>query len=95
MSDGIEQLASLFLVLYLILCSQWSASGKPLSTAGDAAEANNDFLTFLLLNQEHGVNNDRSQLIQSVHHSKQKKCMWPRQKDRSTHGKKERREKFF
>ena len=28
-SDGIEQPASLFLVLYSILSQQWSASGKP------------------------------------------------------------------
>ena len=38
-SGGIEQLASLFLVLYSILCLLWSASGKPWSATDDAAEA--------------------------------------------------------
>ena len=38
------------------------------------------FLTFLLLNQEHSVNNKRSQSIQSVRHSKQTPHMWPHQK---------------
>ena len=42
-SDGIEQLASLFLVLYSIICMQWSASGKPWSATDDAAEVTNDF----------------------------------------------------
>ena len=35
------------------------------------------FLTFLLHNQEHGVNNERSQLMQSVRHSKWTHRMWP------------------
>ena len=77
-SDGIEQPASLFLVLYWLLCPQWSAFGKPRSVTDDAAEATDDFLflfvcLFLylfLLNQEHGVNNERPQSIQSVRHSK-------------------------
>ena len=43
-SDGIEQTASLFLVLYSILCSQWSAFGKPWSATYNAAEAIDDFL---------------------------------------------------
>ena len=53
--------------------------------------------TFFLLNQEHGVNNKRSQSIQSVCHSKRTHRMWPRQKDRSTRGEKgeKKREKFF
>ena len=42
------------------------------------------FFTFLLLNQEHGVNKERSQSIQSVRHSKRTHRMWPRRKDRST-----------
>ena len=46
------------------------------------------FFTFLL-NQEHGVNNERSQSIQSVSHSKRTHRMWPRQKDFSTRRKKE------
>ena len=41
------------------------------------------FFTFLLLNQEHGLNNERSQSIQSVLHSKRTHRMWPRQKDPS------------
>ena len=48
---------------------------------------------FLLLNQEHGVNNERSQSIQSVRHSKRTHRMWPRQKDRSTRKKEEEEEK--
>ena len=52
------------------------------------------FFTVLLLNQEHGGNNERSQSIQSVLHSKRTHCMWPRQKDRSTR-KKRRRKKVF
>ena len=82
-SDGIEQPASLFLVLYSILCPQWSASGKPWSATDDEAEATDDFLTFIL-NQEHGINNERLQLIfPSVRHSKRTHHMWPHQKDRS------------
>ena len=46
-SDGIEKMASLFLVLYSILCSQWSASGKPWSATDDAAEATDDFVFVL------------------------------------------------
>ena len=42
-SDGIEQLSSLFMVLYSTLCSQLSASGKPRSATDDAAEATDDF----------------------------------------------------
>ena len=94
-SDGIEQLASLFLVLYSILCSQWPASGKPWSATDDAAEVTEDFFTFLLLNQEHGVNNERSQSIQSVIHSKLTHLMWPSQKDRSMRKEKRRRKKVF
>ena len=45
--------------------------------------------TFLLLNQEHDVNNERWQSIQSVRHSKRTHRMWPRQKDRSTRKKEE------
>ena len=96
--DGIEQLASLFLVLYSILCSQWSASGKPWTATDDAAEATDDFFfffTFLLLNQEHGVNNERSQSIQSVRHSRWTHRMWPRQKDRSTRKKRRRKKEVF
>ena len=36
----------------------------------------------LLLNQEHDVNNEHSQLIQSVRHSKLTHRMWTHQKDR-------------
>ena len=43
---GIEQLASLFLVLYSIFCSQWSASGKPWSATDEAAEATDDFFYY-------------------------------------------------
>ena len=45
-SDGIEQSASLFLVLYLILYLQWSASGKPWSATDDVEEANDNKKTF-------------------------------------------------
>ena len=48
-SDGIEQLASLFLVLYSILCPQWSASSKPWRATDDAAETTDDFLHFFFL----------------------------------------------
>ena len=48
-SDGIEQPASIFLVLYSILYPQWSASGKPWSATDDAAEATNNFLHFFLI----------------------------------------------
>ena len=51
------------------------------------------FFTFLHLNQEHGVNNERSQSIQSVRHSKRTHRMWPRQKDRSTQKKKKKKKK--
>ena len=50
------------------------------------------FYILLLLNQEHGVNNERSQSIHSVSHSKRTHRMWLHQKDRRT-GKKERKEK--
>ena len=46
-SDGIEQPASLFLVLYSILYPQWSASGKPWSATDDAAEAT-DIIIFYI-----------------------------------------------
>ena len=86
-SDGTEKLASLFLVLYSILCSQWSVSGTPWSATDDAAEATDVFccfftFKFLLLNQIHGVNNERSQSIQSVRHSKRQVRMWKRKKER-------------
>ena len=51
-SDGIEQPASLFLVLYSILCPLWSAFGKPWSATDCRGYWR--FFTFLLLNQEHG-----------------------------------------
>ena len=89
-SDGIEQPASLFLVLYSSFCPHWSASGKPWSTTDDAAEATDDFFTFLP-NQEHGVNNERSQSIQSARHSKRTHHMWLHHKDRGTRKQKERR----
>ena len=53
------------------------------------------YFTFLLLNQEHGVNNECSQSIQSVRHSKRTLRMWPRQKDRSTWEKKEKKKEVF
>ena len=46
-SDGIEQPASLFLVMYSILYPQWSASGKPWSATDDAAEAT-DIIIFYI-----------------------------------------------
>ena len=93
-SVGIQQLASLFLVLYSILCLQWSASGEPWSATDDAAEATDDFFkTFLLLNQEHSVNNERYQSIQSVRHSKRTHRMWPHQKDRSTRKRRKKKKK--
>ena len=48
-SDGIEQLTSLFLVLYSILCMQWSASSKPWSATDDAAEVTDNFFNFFFL----------------------------------------------
>ena len=48
-SDGMEQPASLFLVLYSILCPQWSAFGKPWRATDDAAEDTDDFLHFFFL----------------------------------------------
>ena len=80
-SDGIEQPASLFLVLYSVFCPQWSASGKP----WQCSSGYQWLFTFLLLNQECGVNNECSQSIQSVCHSKQTHRMWPlsHQKDHS------------
>ena len=84
-SDGIERLASLFLILYSILCWQWSASGKPWSATDDAAESTDTilfilFLHFYFLIQEHGVNNERSQSIQSVRHSKRTAACGPAKK---------------
>ena len=61
-SDGTEQLVSLFLVLYSI------CSDLLLVSHDDAADSTDDYFTFLRLNQEHGVNNERSQPIQSVRH---------------------------
>ena len=52
------------------------------------------FFTFLLLNQEHGINNECSQSIQPVRHSKWTHRVWPRQKDRSTR-KKKKKEMFL
>ena len=86
-SDGMEQPASLFLVLYSILCPQWSVSvsHEELLTMQQKLPMILFLLlfvfTFHLLNQEHGVNNERSQSIQSVRHSKQTHRMWPCQKD--------------
>ena len=48
-SDGIEQPASLFLVLYSILSQQWSASGKTRRATDDVAEATDNFLHFFLI----------------------------------------------
>ena len=48
-SGGIEQPASLFLILYSIRSQQWSASGKPWSATDDAAEATDNFLHFFLI----------------------------------------------
>ena len=48
-SDGIEQPASIFLVLYSILYPQCSASGKPWSATDDAAEATDNYLHFFLI----------------------------------------------
>ena len=55
-------------------------SGKPWNATADAAEATDDFFTFLLLNQERGVSNERLQSIQSVRHSKRTHRMWRHQK---------------
>ena len=79
-SDGIAQPASLFLVLYS------SARSDLVSHEALPTMQHDDFFTFLLLNQEHGVNNERSQSIQSVHHSK-----LTHRKDRSARKKKEKR----
>ena len=46
---------------------------------------------FLLLNLEHGVNNECSQSIQSVRHTKRTHHMWPHQKDRSMRKRKEKK----
>ena len=43
--------------------------------------------TFLLLNQEHSLNNKCSQSVQSIHHSKWSHRMWPYQKDCRTQNK--------
>ena len=52
------------------------------------------FFYKLLLNQD-GVNNERSQSIQSVRHSKRTHRMRPRQKDRSTQKKEKKKEVFL
>ena len=66
-SDGIEQPASLFLVLYSIFCPHWSASGKPWSTTDDAAEATDDFfLHFFLIKSTVWIMNARSRFRQSA-----------------------------
>ena len=75
-SDGTAQAASLFLFLYSILCPQWSASKRYRRCSRGCRW----LFTFLLCNQEHGVNNERSQSIQSVLHSKRTHRMWPHQK---------------
>ena len=53
------------------------------------------FLTFLLLIQEHGVNNERLLLIQSVRHSKRTHSMWSHPKDCSARKNKEENKKQF
>ena len=69
-------------------------SGKPWSARSDAAEAysyTDDFLHFFFLIKNTvtiSVNNECSQWIQSVRHSKRTRCMWPHRKDRSTQKKK-------
>ena len=88
-SDGTAQPASLFLVLYLILCPQWSASKRYRRCSRGCRW----LFTFLLCNQEHGVNNERSQSIQSVLHSKRTHRMWSHQKDRSKPKKKKRKKR--
>ena len=49
----------------------------------------------LLLNQEHGINNERSQSIQSVRHSRRTHRMWPHQKDRNAREKRRRKKAFL
>ena len=99
-SDGIEQPASIFLVLCSILCPQWSAFGKPWSVTAETMQQRLPFfvlfcfLTFLL-NQEHGVHNEGSKSIQSVRHSKLTCRMWHHQKDRSARKKQKQQQKFF
>ena len=80
-------------LLSTIRCEWWNRA----SATDDAAEATDDFFifTFLLLNQEHSVNNECSQSIQSVRHSKQTHHMWPRQKDHSMWKEKRRKRKVF
>ena len=51
--------------------------------------------TFLLLNQERGVHNERSQSIQTVRHSKRTHHMWPHQKDLSTRKEKKKKPEVF
>ena len=41
------------------------------------------FLFIILINQEHGVNNERLQSIQSIRHSKRTHRMLPTHEDRS------------
>ena len=71
-------------LLSTIRCEWWNRA----SATDDAAEATNDLFTFLR-NQEHSVNNERLQSIQSVCHSKWTHHMWPHQKDPSAKKKKE------
>ena len=78
-SDGTAQPASLFLVLYSILCPQWSASGKLRSATDDAAEAADDFLHFFFL-----IKNARSRL--SPPFQTDTPHVAPPKKDRSTPG---------
>ena len=89
-NDGTEQTASLFQVLYSILCPQWSAMKRyRRCSRGYRWFFLNIYLTFVL-NQEHGVNNERSQSIQSFRHFKRTHRMWPHQKDRSARGEKKK-----
>ena len=59
------------------------AFGKPWSATDDAAVATDEFLRFFFLNQEHGVNNERSQSIQSIRHFKRTHWMLTTHEDRS------------
>ena len=84
-------------LLSTIRCKWWNrATGfaKPWSATDDEAEATNDFFTILLCNQKHGVNNEHSQSIQSVRHSKWTHHMWPCQKDHSMQEKRRRKKCF-
>ena len=66
---------SVFDPLHVVICF-WSAMKR----YRRCSRGYRWFFTFLFLNQEHGVNNERLQSIQSVRHFKR---MWPHQKDRS------------